>query len=42
MYMWDFSPYYTEAKHEKYMIAMYARSAKMGCPEVYLLLAECY
>lgn len=42
MYMWDFSPYYPEAKRKKYMIAMYVQAAKMGCPEAYLLLSECY
>ncbi len=42
MYMWDFSLLYSEAKREKYMIAMYEQAAKMGCPEAYLSLAECY
>lgn len=42
MYMWDFSPLYPEAKREKYMIAMYEQAAKMGCPEAYLSLSQCY
>lgn len=42
MYMWDFSSLYPAAKREKYMIAMYEQAAKMGCPEAYLVLGQCY
>ncbi|MDR0355903.1 MAG: hypothetical protein LBJ64_09270, partial [Deltaproteobacteria bacterium] len=42
MYFSDYSLDYPRNKRFKYMMAMYNQALKMGCPEAYVILAECY
>lgn len=42
IYMFDYEDELPEGKRKKYMIAMYGQAMKMGCPEGYQSMAECY
>lgn len=42
MYLSDYISRYPEKVRRQYMIAMYIQALKMGCPDAYVALAECY
>jgi TPR repeat protein len=42
MYRIDYGSRPEVGKRHRYMVAMYRQAMKMGCPEAYLFMAECY